>query len=177
MGLGLFADMARRQLSSSNEMRSLGRFLLAAAAKACVEKRCGLDPVRCTKNPAKSALRPRRMPAGDFTAQQAQLLFQARAVFIFQQLIIFPLYFAPGLRGLLGGDRRTKFPCSISWMIRKGAPRLCTLILWNLGWLLMMRAFLKDGDVASMSATDWARAVFMLQMYAMGFVTVVLTPI
>ena len=41
VGLGLFADMARRQLSSSNEMRSLGRFLLAAAAKACVEKRCG----------------------------------------------------------------------------------------------------------------------------------------
>ena len=117
------------------------------------------------------------MSPGDFTAQQAQLLFQARAVFIFQHLVIFPLYFAPGLRGLLGGDRRTKFPCSISWMIRKGAPRLCTLILWNLGWLLMMRAFLKDGDVASMSATDWARAVFMLQMYAMGFVTVVLTPI
>jgi hypothetical protein len=117
------------------------------------------------------------MSPGDFTAQQAQLLFQARAVFIFQHLVIFPLYFAPGLRGLLGGDRRTKFPCSISWMIRKGAPRLCTLIFWNLGWLLMMRAFFKDGDVASMSATDWARAVFMLQMYAMGFVTVVLTPI
>jgi hypothetical protein len=39
VGLGLFADMARRQLSSSNEMRSLGRFLLAAAAKACVEIR------------------------------------------------------------------------------------------------------------------------------------------
>jgi len=114
------------------------------------------------------------MSPGDFTAQQAQLLFQARAVFIFQHLVIFPLYFAPGL---LGGARRTKFPCSISWMIRKGAPRLCTLILWNLGWLLMMRAFFKDGDVASMSATDWARAVFMLQMYAMGFVTVVLTPI
>ena len=118
----------------------------------------------------------RYMAPGDFTAHQAQLLFQAQAIFIFQQLIIFPLYFAPGLRGRLGGDVRPKFPCSISWMIRKGAPRLCTLIFWNAGWLLMMRAFFKDGHAASMSASDWARAAFMLQMYATGFVTVVLTP-
>ena len=116
------------------------------------------------------------MAPGDFTAEQAQLLFQARALFILQQLIIFPLYFAPGLRGRLGGDVRPKFPCSISWMVRKGAPRLCTLLFWNLGWLLMVRAFFKDGDVASMTATDWGRALFMLQMYATGFVTVVLTP-
>ena len=118
----------------------------------------------------------RYMAPGDFTAHQAQLLFQAQAIFIFQQLIIFPFYFAPGLRGRLGGDVRPKFPCSISWMIRKGAPRLCTLIFWNAGWLLMMRAFFKDGHAASMSASDWARAAFMLQMYATGFVTCVLTP-
>ena len=107
-----------------------------------------------------------QMAPGDFTAHQAQLLYQAQAIFIFQQLIIFPLYFAPGLRGRLGGDVRPKFPCSISWMIRKGAPRVCTLLFWNAGWLLMMRAFFKDGHATSMSATDWARAAFMLQMYA-----------
>ena len=28
-------------------------------------------------------------------------------------------------------------------MVRKGAPRLCTLLFWNLGWLLMVRAFFK----------------------------------
>ena len=106
------------------------------------------------------------MAPGDFTAHQAQLLYQAQAIFIFQQLIIFPLYFAPGLRGRLGGDVRPKFPCSISWMIRKGASRVCTLLFWNSGWLLMMRAFFKDGHAASMSVTDWARAAFMLQMYA-----------
>ena len=48
----------------------------------------------------------RYMAPGDFTAHQAQLLFQAQAIFIFQQLIIFPFYFAPGLRGRLGGDGR-----------------------------------------------------------------------
>ena len=106
------------------------------------------------------------MFAGQFTPQQAYLLSQARAIFIFQQLVIFPLYFAPGLRGLLGGDARPKFPCSVSWMIRKGVPRLCTLVFWNYGWLLMVRAFLKDGDTASMSANDWARAAFMLQARA-----------
>ena len=78
----------------------------------------------------------------------------------------------------MGGDGKgkTKFPCSISWMCRKGAGRYSTLMLWNWGWFLMIRAFLKDGDFAAMSDTDIYRAVFMVQMFVTGFVCVVLTP-
>lgn len=112
--------------------------------------------------------------AGAFTSHQAQLLGTAQFLFIFEQVIIFPLYYLPGLRGRDGPS--TKFPCSISWMTRKGLPRLVTLILWNLGWMFMVRAYFKDGDIEHMSSVDWWKAVFMLQMYATGFITVVLTP-
>ena len=88
-----------------------------------------------------------------------------------------PLYYLPPFRHLLNGDGKgAKFPCSISWMTRRGLPRLVTLVLWNAGWLFMARAFVKDGDIAAMSSNDWARVAFMLQMYATGFVTLVLTP-
>lgn len=117
------------------------------------------------------------IPAGSFTAAQAAMLAAAQRLFIFEQLIIFPLYYLPGLRGLAGGDgQAAKFPCSISWMTRRGLPRHCTLCFWNLGWVCLMRALLKDGDVAAMSFADWLRAGFMMQMYAAGFTTVVLTP-
>ena len=111
------------------------------------------------------------------TARQAELLHEAQFVFILQLALTIPLYYAPGLRGLFGGDgRRTKFPCSLSWMTRKGLPRLNALVLWNYGWLCMARAFFKDGSFDAMSTTDWWRAAFMVQMFATGFVTVVLTP-
>jgi hypothetical protein len=115
---------------------------------------------------------------GIFTSEQALLLMTARAIFIFNQLSIFPLYYLPGLRGRLGADGKgqTKFPCSISWQTRKGLPRLSTILFWNIGWAHMARAFFKDGDFAAMSTTDWYRGAFMLQMYATGFVCIVLTP-
>jgi hypothetical protein len=115
---------------------------------------------------------------GDFTSHQMKLLLTARTIFLLNQLLMFPLYYLPGLRGLLGGDDgdQVKFPASISWMTRKGAPRLATLILWNLGWGAMARAFLMDGEITAMSHVDWMRALFMLQMYGSGFVAVVLTP-
>ena len=102
------------------------------------------------------------------TASQAVLLRLAQRVFIANQVLNFPLYYLPGLRSLMGGDGpNTKFPCSISWMTRTGLARMSTLILWNAGWFLMLKAF--------WITSDW-RLFFMLQMYGTGFVTVVLTP-
>ena len=130
-------------------------------------------------------MRDRRsdMASGSFSASQAALPESARAIFISNQIAMVPLYYvlpliAPGLLGLLGGDGKgsLKFPCSISWMCRKGAARYSTLVLWNLGWLLMIRAFLNDGDFAAMTSTDLYRAAFMIQMFVTGFVCVVLTP-
>lgn len=104
-----------------------------------------------------------------FTAPQATLLFLAQRLFIVNQLLNFPLYYIPGIRGLLGGDGEdAKFPCSISWMTRKGVARLSTLAYWNVGWYFMLAAFARDGG--------WMPFLFMLQMYSTGFVTVVLTP-
>ena len=112
-----------------------------------------------------------------FTSKQVSLFETARYLFLAEQGACFPLYYLPGLRGLLGGDGRdAKFPCSISWMTRKGLPRVATLVAWNIGWMTLLRAFFKDGDAASMSATDWLRGLFMLKMYGAGFVTAVLTP-
>ena len=89
------------------------------------------------------------MRVADVTSQQASLLLAARTIFIANQVLMFPLYYLPGLRGLINGDdkHQVKFPCSISWMTRKGIPRLATLVLWNVGWFLMARAFFKDGKV------------------------------
>lgn len=116
------------------------------------------------------------MAPGVFTSHQASLLERARLIFIVEQLIIFPLYYLPGLRGRLGGDVSPRFPCSISWMTRKGLPRAVTLVLWCWGWALMVRAYFMDGDASAMRAHDWWRAAFMLQMFGTGFVAVVVTP-
>ena len=105
----------------------------------------------------------------ELAPSQATLLVLAQRLFIANQLLNFPFYYTPGLRGLLAGDgSATKFPCSISWMTRKGLARLSTLAFWNVGWFFMLRAFAEVGS--------WLRFLFMLQMYAVGFVTVVLTP-
>ena len=106
------------------------------------------------------------------TPTQCWLLHTARGLFIGNCLTNFPLYYLPPFRGMLEGDgANTKFPCSISWMTRKGIARLSTLVLWNMGWAFMLFAFLLDeGEWA------WAKLAFMLQMFVTGFVTVVLTP-
>ena len=96
-------------------------------------------------------------PSGAYNAGQAALLETAQAIFIFNQVAIFPLYYVPGVRCLLGGDGEAKFPCSISWMTRKGLPRFCTVTLWNLGWMHMLRSAIFDGDLAAMTAADWLR--------------------
>ena len=119
------------------------------------------------------------MSAGAFTARQAELLGTARCVFLVNTFTNFPLYYLPGLRSqeLMDGDgSAVKFPCSISWMTRKGCARVSTLVLWNAGWALMTYAFFKEGDLAAMYLLDWGRAGFMLCMYLTGFVAVVLTP-
>ena len=99
---------------------------------------------------------------------RADLLVLAQRIFIVNQLLNFPLYYLPGVRNLLGGDGEAKFPCSISWMTRRGLPRLNCLILWNVGWYFLVRAVAADETLG--------RLIFTLQMYATGFVTVVLTP-
>lgn len=110
------------------------------------------------------------MPHLILTTQQVDLLRIAQALFILNQITNFPLYYFPGFRGALGGDSETKFPCSISWMTRKGLPRISTLLMWNVGWFCMLYAFV-------MSATSGPfELLFMLQMYVTGFVVVVLTP-
>ena len=101
------------------------------------------------------------------TPLQFAHLVIAQRLFIASQLLNFPLYYLPWFRDLFNGDgANTKFPCSISWMTRTGAARAETLVFWNAGWYFMLRAFL---------APTW-RCAFMLQMYATGFITVVLTP-
>ena len=110
-----------------------------------------------------------------FSAGQALLLRTSQLLFITSQCIIFPLYYLPGLRGRFGGDAVGKFPCSISWMTRKGTPRYAILVLWNTGWAFMMLATV-DRALASMAFGDWLKAAFVLQMFAAGFITVVLTP-
>mmetsp|Transcript_31339 Transcript_31339/g.81868 ORF Transcript_31339/g.81868 Transcript_31339/m.81868 type:complete len:237 (-) Transcript_31339:266-976(-) len=112
-----------------------------------------------------------------FTSHEAALLRQAQSLFILSQLLNFPLYYLPGLRGLFGGDGKgeTKFPCSISWMTRKGAPRLTTLLLWNVGWACMLAAVVGRA-LESMTLGDALKAILGVQMFATGFVTVVLTP-
>lgn len=100
---------------------------------------------------------------------RADLLVLAQRLFILNQALNFPLYYLPGFSSALGGDgAAAKFPCSISWMTRKGLPRLSTLILWNVGWYFLVRAVAASGDL-------W-RLGFIVQMYTTGFVTVVLTP-
>ena len=120
-------------------------------------------------------VRSPRIMSGLFSENQAAWLTTAQSLFIFEQIVIFPLYYLPVFRSLLNGDGKSvKFPCSISWMTRKGLPRLVTLVIWNAGWLCMMRAFFLDGDLFSTPRpVDWLRAVFMLQMYLTGFATVV----
>ena len=118
---------------------------------------------------------------GDSTLSPRQywLLSVAQMLFITNQLTNFPLYYLPGLRGVGGSDGKgsTKFPCSISWMTRKGLPRWSTLLLWNIGWACMLWAFINEGDLSTLVwPSDWLRALFMLQMYATGFVVVVATP-
>ena len=102
------------------------------------------------------------------TADQQFMLQTAQFLFILNCISNSPLYYLPPFRGMLGGDKagEVKFPCSISWMTRKGIARASTLLLWTLGWALMLYAFVGDGF----------RFAFMLQMFATGFVTVVLTP-
>jgi len=107
-----------------------------------------------------------------FTAEQASLLFTAQRLFIISQVVIFPLYYLPGLRD----EKDARFPCSISWMTRKGSPRYATLLFWNLGWACMMLAYVQRALSSADPMFDWLKAIFTLQMYATGFVTVVLTP-
>ena len=118
-------------------------------------------------------------PAGEFNARQVALLEIAQQLFILNQVSNFPLYYMPGLRGLLNGDGDAcKFPCSISWMTRRGLPRWSTLVLWNFGWFCMLFALAVKEDAAfSLTTAEWWRFFLLLQMYAFGFITVVLTPI
>lgn len=110
------------------------------------------------------------MPAS-FTPQQAALLEVAQSIFILNQASNFPFYYLPGFRDVLGGDgKETRFPCSISWMTRKGLPRFSTLLLWHAGWACMLRAFLIADEV------DWGKFSFMGQMWLTGFVTIVMAP-
>jgi len=117
------------------------------------------------------------MQSGAFSARQVNLFVVAQMLFIVNQLTNFPLYYLPGVRDLYGGDGKSaKWPCSISWMTRQGLPRLSTLVLWNLGWWCMLAAVFREGDLAAMTSVDWVRAAFAVQMYATGFLTVVMTP-
>lgn len=61
------------------------------------------------------------------------------------------------------------FPATISWTIRKGVPRWTHHSLWLAGWAVFLSVFLKRGDVRL--------KIFALQMFATGFICVILCPI
>ena len=73
--------------------------------------------------------------ATGFTPEQCALVRRARAIFLTSSVIGYPFYYLPPINGWFGGDGpNAKFPCSISWMTRKGLARYAGVSLWLFGW-------------------------------------------
>eukprot|EP00931_Biecheleriopsis_adriatica_P007608 TRINITY_DN108876_c0_g1_i1.p1 TRINITY_DN108876_c0_g1~~TRINITY_DN108876_c0_g1_i1.p1 ORF type:complete len:239 (-),score=7.68 TRINITY_DN108876_c0_g1_i1:111-827(-) len=108
-----------------------------------------------------------------FSSHQHFYVQLAQRVFIANMILNFPLYYLPPFNRWCGGDGQlARFPCSISWMTRKGLPRYLTLCTWIPGWMLLLYAYHShEGD------NRFGLQIFGLSMFAAGFVTVVLTPI
>lgn len=114
-------------------------------------------------------------PFGEVRLSPAQMFYIALAqrLFMTNLLMNFPLYYMPPFKYWCGGDgERAKFPCSISWMIRKGAPRCSTFCTWLPAWVLLLyAAFLHEQSNALGIQT------LVLSMFISGFVTCIAYPI
>lgn len=94
-----------------------------------------------------------------FTAGDIREVSAARFCFHATSLAPALLYY---LR--LGADaRRPKFPATISWTIRAGAPFRVHHALWACGWALMLRVLRRRGDSRLLA--------FAAQMVATGAMT------
>ncbi|KAL1495214.1 hypothetical protein AB1Y20_017078 [Prymnesium parvum] len=95
------------------------------------------------------------------TPSDVLLLARARDAFHCCWLLPLALY--------LLTDPQPKLPASISWTIRRGAPRAVHHAAWLLGWLLLARVLLARGDLAV--------RLFFAQMLATGVIGVILFPL
>ncbi|CAK0851385.1 unnamed protein product [Prorocentrum cordatum] len=85
-------------------------------------------------------------PFGEVHFSPAQVFYisVAKWTFIAGLVVPFPLYYMAPFKYWCGGDgQNAKFPCSISWMTRKGLPRYFGSCTWLIGWgfLLYRMAF------------------------------------
>ncbi|CAK0894324.1 unnamed protein product [Prorocentrum cordatum] len=114
-------------------------------------------------------------PFGEVRLSPEQVFYMALAQRLFMTNIImnFPLYYMPPFKYWCGGDgNNAKFPCSISWMIRKGAPRCSTFCTWLPGWVfLLYAAFLHEQSNAL------GIQALVLSMFVSGFITCIAFPI
>jgi len=114
-------------------------------------------------------------PFGEVRMSPAQIFYitLAQRVFILNMVLNFLLYYMPPFKYLCGGDGdNTKFPCSISWMTRKGLPRYMTFGTWLPGWACLLHSYSLHEQSNAL-----AIQIFGVTMFATGFVTCILTPI
>ena len=82
--------------------------------------------------------------AADFTPAQCELLRNAQIVFLTMWPVSYSLYYVSPINSWCGGDgKKAKFPCTMSWMTRKGLSRYgfiavnfygCALVTYGCGW-------------------------------------------
>lgn len=91
---------------------------------------------------------------------------RARRIFVSATFLNLALYYSP-----LSPDSpsKRKFPCTISWTIRKGFTKWANLVVWSAGWWHMLKTFALRGDLVA--------RVFAAQMYAVGLVVCFIAPV
>ena len=101
------------------------------------------------------------------TSQDRATIKLARRIFVANTFINLGLYYSCLSPDSPGGKQ--KFPCTISWTIRKGFTRYSNLVIWSAGWYQMLKLFAKRGDLTA--------KVFAAQMYAVGLVVCYFAPV
>lgn len=108
-----------------------------------------------------------------FSPEQVFYISVAKWTFIAGLIVPFPLYYMSPFKYWCGGDGQdAKFPCSISWMTRKGLPRYFGNATWLTGWAFLLYSMTLHQQRNAIGIQIW-----VMTMFIAGFVTVILTPI
>lgn len=91
---------------------------------------------------------------------------RARRIFVASTFLNLALYYSP-----LSPDpvETRKFPCTISWTIRKGLTKWANVVVWSAGWWQMLKTFARRGDLTA--------RLFSAQMYMVGLVVCFFAPV
>ena len=117
-----------------------------------------------------------------YTPAQCNLFREAQVIYLSTWPVMFSLYYLPPINGWLGGDgARAKFPCTLSWITRKGLPRWCFVSMWLYAclhwWQIALDELVQSGfDVNALEQEQWIKVFMFSKFFVLGCISMILTP-